>query len=196
MATNPASGRNRQRRVGEGHLGPTRDSVNGFFAVIFQKLEISRNSAIPDQSQACLLGLLSAILWGQRSLTCRDSPQKRMIPASNFPHGDSRNESIHHPNDSRTPSAPCALWFERRRLCPTAYRLMEPLIRSRKIRSQQIRSRQIRARRLLPRPERGVQQRGRGDIPRGRGDISRRGAVGSWWRGCWWRRPGFRRDGG
>ena len=134
LATNPASGRNRQRRVGEGHLGPTRDSVNGFFAVIFQKLEISRNSAIPDQSQACLLGLLSAILWGQRSLTCRDSPQKRMIPASNFPHGDSRNESIHHPNDSRTPSAPCALWFERRRLCPTAYRLMEPLIRSRKIR--------------------------------------------------------------
>ncbi|MFK4005316.1 hypothetical protein, partial [Qipengyuania sp. NPDC077563] len=49
LATNPASGRNRQRRVGEGHLGPTQDSVNGFFAGIFQKLEISRNSAIPDQ---------------------------------------------------------------------------------------------------------------------------------------------------
>ena len=32
LATNSAGGRNRQRRVGEAHLGGTRDSVNGFFA--------------------------------------------------------------------------------------------------------------------------------------------------------------------
>ena len=35
LATNPASGRNRQRRVGEGHLGAMMDSVNQLFESFF-----------------------------------------------------------------------------------------------------------------------------------------------------------------
>ena len=37
LATNTAPGENRQRRVGEGHLGPTPDSVNAFFESFFEE---------------------------------------------------------------------------------------------------------------------------------------------------------------
>ncbi|MEC7742334.1 MAG: hypothetical protein VYE13_07665, partial [Pseudomonadota bacterium] len=38
LATNAANGGSRQRRVGEGHLGPTQDSVNALFAILFHAL--------------------------------------------------------------------------------------------------------------------------------------------------------------
>ncbi|MBW3166725.1 hypothetical protein, partial [Qipengyuania flava] len=37
LATNAANGGSRQRRVGEGHLGPTQDSVNALFARILRR---------------------------------------------------------------------------------------------------------------------------------------------------------------
>jgi hypothetical protein len=46
LATVAVGGGSRQRRVGEVHLGGTRDSVNGFLQFCFAKFENARNSAV------------------------------------------------------------------------------------------------------------------------------------------------------
>jgi hypothetical protein len=46
LATVAVGGGSRQRRVGEVHLGGTRDSVNGFLQFCFAIVEKSRNSAV------------------------------------------------------------------------------------------------------------------------------------------------------
>ncbi|WP_324826685.1 hypothetical protein [Qipengyuania zhejiangensis] len=45
MATDAVGGGSRQRRVGEGHLGVGRDSVNGFLQFYCAFFEKSQNSA-------------------------------------------------------------------------------------------------------------------------------------------------------
>ena len=49
LATNAANGGSRQRRVGEGHLGPTQDSVNALFAMMEKippLVSVTRNNFI------------------------------------------------------------------------------------------------------------------------------------------------------